>query len=102
MLKIYCPYCQQNLEEEDFSYAGEAFIVRPEKPDTLSDEEWGDYLFMRKNPKAKHWEQWQHSAACRKYFVVQRNTIDNKIYASFTMDKARKAANIDEIDNATN
>ena len=34
-------------------------------PETLSDEEWGDYLFMRKNTKGVFKEQWNHSVGCR-------------------------------------
>ena len=50
MLQIYCPYCKQTREEEEFSYAGEAHIKRPSDPQATSDKEWGDYLFFRKNP----------------------------------------------------
>ena len=48
MLQIYCPHCRENREEEEFSYSGEAHIVRPLNPEALSDEEWGDYLFFQK------------------------------------------------------
>jgi sarcosine oxidase, subunit delta len=51
MFVLTCPHCQQKREEEEFSYAGEAFIARPASPEIASDEQWGDYLFMRKNPK---------------------------------------------------
>ncbi|HIE78080.1 MAG TPA: sarcosine oxidase subunit delta [Candidatus Thioglobus sp.] len=97
MLKIYCPHCQMHLEEEDFSYSGEALIARPNNPSSISDDEWGDYLFMRKNPKGRHVEQWQHSSGCRKFFVIERNTIDNTIYSSYTMIQASK-----EIKHETN
>ena len=50
MLLIDCPYCGTR-DQSEFSYGGEAHIVRPLKPDSLSDEEWADYLFMRTNPK---------------------------------------------------
>ncbi len=102
MLKIYCPYCEAKLEEEDFSYAGEAFIQRPQDPESLSDEKWGDYLFMRQNPKGKHWEQWNHSVGCRKFFVVQRSTIDNTIFGSFTMKDARQQLSADGAEDETN
>ena len=42
MLQIHCPYCLETRAEEEFSYAGEADIVRPEDPRGLSDEEWGN------------------------------------------------------------
>ena len=51
MLHIYCPHCQEYREEEEFHAKGEAHIARPADPDNTTDEEWGDYLYFRKNPK---------------------------------------------------
>ena len=51
MFVLFCPHCGEKREEEEFGYGGEAFIARPATPETLDDEAWGDYLFMRKNPK---------------------------------------------------
>jgi len=88
MLHIYCPHCCEKREEEEFSYAGEAHIQRPLDPAALSDEEWGDYLFFRKNPRGLHHEMWNHSAGCRRYFNVTRNTVSYEILESyFTGDK---------------
>ncbi len=42
MLKIECPWCGHR-DQTEFSYGGEAHIVRPPEPDNLNDEEWGDY-----------------------------------------------------------
>jgi len=93
MLLIPCPYCQHIFEEEDFSYAGEAFIERPQHPEQVSDQEWADYLFMRSNPMGPHLEQWAHAAGCRKFFVVKRNTADNRIEGSWTMAEAQAKKN---------
>ena len=49
MLLIECPWCGPR-DESEFSYSGEAHIVRPKDPFALSDEEWADYLFNRKKP----------------------------------------------------
>ncbi|PJN94258.1 hypothetical protein CNY89_15565 [Amaricoccus sp. HAR-UPW-R2A-40] len=38
MLLIHCPYCEQDLPELEFAYAGEAHIARPLDPMSLSDE----------------------------------------------------------------
>jgi len=93
VLLISCPYCQQTFEEEDFHYAGEAFIERPAQPDELSDAQWADYLFMRNNPKGTHFEQWSHAAGCRKFFIVKRNTVDNRIEGCWTMADAQHRKN---------
>ncbi len=74
MLKITCPWCGPR-EESEFSHGGEAHIARPLDTDALSDAQWGDYLFMRKNPKGLHREQWLHSAGCRRWFNAERHTV---------------------------
>ncbi len=45
----------------------------------MSDEQWGDYLFMRKNPRGLHLEQWVHAHGCRRWFNVQRDTVTYQI-----------------------
>jgi len=82
MLLIECPYCGVR-DESEFSYAGEAHIARPLETEKLSDEEWADYLFMRKNPKGTHREQWLHAAGCRRYFNALRDTVTYRIAATY-------------------
>ncbi|CCB65080.1 sarcosine oxidase subunit delta [Hyphomicrobium sp. MC1] len=91
MFVLFCPHCQEKREEEEFGYAGEAFRIRPPTPETVSDEAWGDYLFMRTNPKGWHWELWSHATGCRKFLVVKRNTATNTIAGSWTLAEGRKA-----------
>ncbi len=82
MLLIECPWCGER-DESEFSYAGEAHITRPRETKNLSDEEWADYLFMRKNPRGLHREQWLHAAGCRRYFNVERDTVSYQISGSY-------------------
>ncbi len=82
MLLIECPWCGVR-DETEFNCVGEAHIVRPLQPETLSDAEWADYLFMRKNPKGMHREQWLHAAGCRRYFNVERDTVSYRISGSY-------------------
>jgi heterotetrameric sarcosine oxidase delta subunit len=82
MLLIDCPWCGAR-PESDFAYGGEAHIARPAQPATCSDQEWGHYLFMRKNPKGLHREQWCHSAGCRRWFNVERDTVSYRISAVY-------------------
>ena len=84
MLLIECPWCGPRAEIE-FSCGGEAHITRPVDPDTLSDAEWGDYLFMRKNPRGAHREQWVHSGGCRRWFNVERDTVSYRIAKVYAM-----------------
>ncbi len=82
MLQIACPWCG-NRDESEFTCGGEAHIVRPKDPDALSDAEWADYLFMRKNPRGLHREQWNHAHGCRRWFNVVRDTVSYQISAVY-------------------
>ena len=73
MLIIKCPWCGER-DQIEFSYGGEANITRPTDPDKLSDEEGGDYLFNRKNTKGRFQEQWCHTAGCRRWVNVVRDS----------------------------
>ena len=87
MLNITCPWCGKRHETE-FHYGGEAHIARPEDPSKLSDAEWADYLFMRRNTKGVFAERWCHSNGCRRWFNVIRNTVTHEILASYKMGEA--------------
>ena len=82
MLLIECPWCGPR-DESEFSYGGEAHILRPADPYALSDAQWAEYLFYRNNPKGRHREQWCHSHGCRRWFNVQRNTVSYVIEAVY-------------------
>ncbi len=86
MLLIECPWCGLR-EESEFRCGGEADIVRPVDPGTLSDAEWADYLFMRANPKGRHRERWVHEYGCRRWFNVERDTVTHEILAVYRMDE---------------
>ncbi len=81
MLLIQCPWCGERAETE-FSYGGEAGIVRPPAPAALTDTEWADYLFNRTNPRGAYKELWNHAQGCRRWFEVERDTVTYKIAAS--------------------
>ncbi len=79
MLRIRCPHCGEARSEEEFSYAGEAHIRRPEDPAALSDHQWGEYLHARTNTRGPHREMWLHAAGCRRFFNVLRDTVSYEI-----------------------
>jgi sarcosine oxidase subunit delta len=78
MFLISCPWCGDRAETE-FSCGGEAGIVRPSQPDSLSDRQWADYVFNRTNPRGAHKELWNHALGCRRWFEVERDTVSYKI-----------------------
>jgi len=88
MLQIACPHCGPR-DENEFSCGGEAHITRPTQPDTISDAEWADYLFMRSNPKGVLAERWCHTLGCRRWFNVERDTVTHAILRVYAMGAPR-------------
>ena len=83
MFLIYCPYCEEHREEEEFHPKGQAHIARPANPEACSDKQWGDYLFFRDNPRGIHHELWVHAVGCRKFFNITRNTVTYEILETY-------------------
>ena len=87
MLLIPCPWCGPR-DEVEFRYGGQAHLAYPSDPESLSDEEWADYLFMRDNPRGWWSERWMHAAGCRRWFDLTRNTATNEIGPSYEAGEA--------------
>ena len=85
MIQIDCPLCGLR-DESEYTWGGEAHICRPENPDTVGDEEWGSYLFMRENPRGNHRERWCHSYGCNQWFNLIRDTVSHKITSIYPID----------------
>ena len=86
-MRIRCPWCGERPSEE-FTYLGDATVVRP---DGLADSpagEWVDYVYFRDNPAGAHSEYWQHSAGCRSWLIVQRDTTTHEI-STVTLAQAK-------------
>lgn len=96
MLLINCPYCGPR-DEEEFSCGGEAHIARPLAENQISDAAFGEYLFLRDNPKGVFLERWRHASGCRRWFNMIRDTVSHEIIEIYPMNskpksKAGKAA----------
>ena len=48
MLEIKCPYCGKRSQNE-FSYGGDASVNRPQLEKEISDKEWDEFVYFRKN-----------------------------------------------------
>ncbi len=88
MLIIKCPWCGER-DQTEFSYGGEAHIARPLDPDAISDEDWGDYIFFRSNPRGWHYERWTHAHGCRRWFNALRHTVTDRFVAFYKSDEPR-------------
>ena len=83
MLLIICPYCEEARPELEFTYAGEAHIARPADPSALTDEQWRDHLYIRRNPRGLHAERWRHQHGCGRFFNAVRDTVTDKFLTTY-------------------
>lgn len=74
---ITCPHCVRRPTQE-FTIRSDASLKRP-APDA-SQADWHDYVFLRPNPRGRHSEHWHHSAGCRRWLVVERDTVTHEVY----------------------
>ena len=92
MLLIRCPYCEMERPEVEFRHAGEAHLVRPANPAAATDEAWSAFLYLRANAKGLHAERWRHTAGCGRYFNCLRDTVSDKISATYKAGEPRPGA----------
>ena len=92
MLLIRCPYCEMERPELEFRHAGEAHVARPADPETVSDEDWAKFLYFRANTKGLYAERWRHTHGCGRFFNCLRDTVSDKIQATYTAGEPRPEA----------
>lgn len=86
MLLIDCPYCGARAEIE-FTYGGEAHIVRP-GPEA-SQAEWDAFLYLRDNTKGVLAERWRHAHGCGRFFNALRDTRTDQFLKTYEMGNSR-------------
>ena len=75
---VPCPWCGER-EDAEFKYGGAAGVAYPAEPEAIDDTEWARYIFHRANPKGPLKERWYHTAGCRRWFTVTRDTVTHTI-----------------------
>src|SRR5271167_4269701 len=90
MLLIACPY-YGNRPEIEFSYGGEAHLLRAKQPALLDDQAWTDFLYMRSNTKGVYAERWRHARGCGRYFNALRDTTTDHFLAVYKWGEPRPA-----------
>lgn len=88
MLSIPCPFCGPR-DELEFVCGGESHITRPCPPENVSDAQWADYVFFRRNERGISYERWLHRYGCGQWFNVARNTLTHAVRASYRMTDPR-------------
>lgn len=91
MLLIDCPYCGPR-EETEYDYGREAHVPYPDDPFALDDRQWAQYLFYRSNTRGALAERWVHTAGCRRWFNVVRDTVTYEIQAVYPIGQDRPQA----------
>lgn len=76
MLILNCPHCGPR-DQDEFTYGRDATCGYPSADAPLSD--WVNYVYWRPNPKGSHREYWHHSAGCRGWIEVVRDTVTHRI-----------------------
>ena len=79
MLLIRCPHCGPR-DEIEFAWGGDTGVHRPQL--SCSDQQWGDYLFLRRNTKGLNEERWLHAGGCRQWFKVLRDSVTHRIVST--------------------
>ncbi|MBB6489514.1 sarcosine oxidase subunit delta [Rhizobium lusitanum] len=74
---ISCPHCGTRPKEE-FTIKGDASLGRPAAD--AGSQDWYNYVYLRDNPKGLHKEYWHHSSGCRRWLIVERDTVTHKVY----------------------
>lgn len=88
MMLINCPWCGPRNQEE-FVCGGQAHIMRPEEPQTVSDHDWSRYQFVRTNPRGLHAERWLHLYGCGQWFHMLRDTVTHEIHGVYGINEQK-------------
>ncbi len=83
MLLIPCPWCGPRSQIE-FTYGGDATVRRPAAD--AGEAQWVLYVYARDNPMGPHTEWWLHSAGCRQWLRLNRDTRTHEILTSDASD----------------
>ncbi|MFB2550050.1 sarcosine oxidase subunit delta [Ensifer soli] len=75
---IHCPHCGLRPTQE-FSVRGDASLARPDV--AAPDDAWNAYVYLRANPRGRTREHWQHVGGCRRFLVVERDTVTHAVHA---------------------
>jgi sarcosine oxidase subunit delta len=88
MLLISCPYCGERPELE-FRNMGEAHIARPAFSETISDDDWNGFLYLRSNPKGLILERWRHIHGCARFFNAVRHTVTDRFVTTYKVGEPK-------------
>jgi len=80
-MRIPCPHCGER-DSGEFAYYGDASPVRPESDGPPDVQAFIAYAYPRDNPAGPHRELWYHTAGCRAWLVLRRDTRTHEIFGT--------------------
>jgi sarcosine oxidase subunit delta len=83
VLLIPCPFCGPR-EVDEFRHGGQSGVAMPADTPELPDRTWGEWVFVRANPKGPLLERWHHAHGCRRWFSLVRDTATDAILSEPT------------------
>jgi sarcosine oxidase subunit delta len=83
---IPCPFCGPRPTEE-FAPRGDVAGPRPAVDAPFDD--WHDYVYLRDNARGRNREHWHHQGGCRRWLIVERDTVTHVVHG---VTDARAAA----------
>ena len=78
VLLIPCPFCGPR-DENEFRYGAQTGVAMPTEVLAPDDAAWGEFVFVRSNPKGPLDERWYHAHGCRRWFSLRRDTATDEI-----------------------
>ena len=84
---LSCPNCGARGVYE-FRYGGE---VNPRPQASVSLDQWGTYLYLKRNVAAVQEEWWFHRNGCRRWFRALRDTTTNRVERTFWAERPAAA-----------
>ncbi|MEZ5661564.1 MAG: sarcosine oxidase subunit delta [Burkholderiaceae bacterium] len=83
---IPCPFCGLRPADE-FTPRGDVPSPRPAWD--APSEHWHAHVYLRENIRGRHLEHWHHLGGCRRWLIVDRDTLSHEVHA---VHDARKMA----------
>ncbi len=83
MILLTCPNCgTRNVSE--FRYGGE--ITKRPNPNTATQAEWANYLYVRKNVLGVMPEWWCHQSGCGQWLIAERHTKTHEVLKTYVWE----------------
>ncbi len=76
---ISCPHCGMPVPRKNSPSGGDASLITAGGPMPALTT-WYDYVYLRDNPRGRHKEYWHHSSGCRRWLIVERDTVTHAVH----------------------